>query len=56
MALESMAEFLQQYAGFHFTLAIVELAFFELPEKGFIAMPRVLARTTNIEQGPWSRA
>jgi hypothetical protein len=49
--LETMTEFLQQHAGLHFTLSIVELALFEVPGAGFIAQPRVLARTTNIERG-----
>jgi hypothetical protein len=40
---ESMAEFLQQHAGFHFTLAFVELALFKSPG-GYIAQPRVLAK------------
>jgi hypothetical protein len=48
---ESMTEFLQQHAGLHFTLAIVELALFEVPTGGYIAQPRVLARTTNIDRG-----
>ena len=48
---ESMTEFLQQYAGLHFTLAIVELALFEVPTGGYLAQPRVLARTTNIDRG-----
>lgn len=48
---ESMTEFLQQYAGLHFTLAIVELALFKVPTGGYIAQPRVLARTTNIDRG-----
>jgi hypothetical protein len=47
---EALAEFLQQHAGFHFTLAFVELALFEVPG-GYIAQPRVLARTTNIDRG-----
>jgi hypothetical protein len=48
---EGIAEFLQQYAGFHFTLALVELAVFAAPTGGYIAQPRVLARTTNIDRG-----
>jgi hypothetical protein len=48
---ESMTEFLQQYAGLHFTLAIVELPLFKVPTGGYIAQPRVLARTTNIDRG-----
>lgn len=47
---ESMAQFLQQHAGFHFRLALVELALFEVAG-GYIAQPRVLAKTTNIERG-----
>jgi hypothetical protein len=40
---EAMAEFLQQHAGFHFTLAFIEIALFQAPG-GFIAQPRVLVR------------
>jgi hypothetical protein len=47
---ERMAEYLQQHAGFHFTLAFIEIALFEAPG-GYIAQPRVLARTKNIERG-----
>ena len=47
---EAMAEFLQQHAGFHFTLAFVEIALFET-RGGYIAQLRVPARTTNIERG-----
>jgi hypothetical protein len=35
---------------FHFTLALIEIALFKAPA-GYIARPRVLARTTNIERG-----
>jgi hypothetical protein len=45
----AMSAFLQQHAGFHFTLAFVELALFESPG-GFIVQPRVLAQTQNIER------
>jgi hypothetical protein len=45
-----MTEFLQQHAGFHFTLAFVEIALFRVPG-GYIAQPRVLAKTTNIVRG-----
>lgn len=48
---ESLATFLQLHAGFHFTLAIVELPVFHVPEAGFLVQPRVLARTVNIERG-----
>ncbi len=50
---EAMTEFLQQYAGLHFTLGVVELALFEvpIPDGGYIVQPRILARTTNIDRG-----
>jgi hypothetical protein len=48
---ESLTEFLQQYAGIHFTLAIVEVALFKVPTGGYVAQPRVLAKTTNIIRG-----
>ena len=46
-----MGEYLQQHAGLHFTLGLVELAFFHLPGGGYVAQPRVFARTTNIDRG-----
>ena len=46
-----MSEFLQQHAGLHFTLAVVELALFRLPSGGYIAQPRLFAKTVNIERG-----
>ena len=50
---ENIASFLQQHAGMHFTLGLVELAIFELPSKigGFLVQPRILARTKNIDRG-----
>ena len=49
---ERLTDFLQQHAGLHFTLALVELAIFELPAgAGYLVPPRVLARTLNIERG-----
>jgi hypothetical protein len=48
---ESLWSFLQLYAGFHFTLGIVEMPVFRLPDGGLIVHPRVLARTVNIERG-----
>jgi hypothetical protein len=48
---ESMTEFLQQHAGLHFTLALVELALLEVPTGGYIVQPRILAKTTNIDRG-----
>ena len=46
-----MAAYLQQHAGLHFTLGLVEIALFKMPDGGYIAQPRVLARTINIERG-----
>lgn len=49
---ESLADYLQVHAGLHFTLGLVELATYELPEGGgFLVQPRVLARTLNVERG-----
>ena len=48
---ESLTDFLQKHAGFHFTLGIVELALFEVPTGGYLVQPRVLARTTNVDRG-----
>ncbi len=46
--IQTMAEYLQKYAGLHFTLSLVEMALFELPSGGLIVQPRVLVRTENI--------
>lgn len=55
-----MAEYLQGLAGIQFTFGLVELAMFELPEKGtpggLILEPRVLARTVEIERAIVRRA
>lgn len=48
---EELVLSLQQHAGFHFTLALVEMPVYRLPSGGFIAAPRILARTLNIERG-----
>lgn len=47
---ESLTDYLQMHAGFHFTLGLVEVAIFRTPEQGFVVHPRVLARTLNIER------
>lgn len=47
---ESLADYLQMHAGFHFTLGLIELAIHTLPTSGFILQPRILARTLNIER------
>lgn len=49
---ETLADYLQEHAGFHFTLGLVEARVHTLPgERGYVVQPRVLARTLNIERG-----
>jgi hypothetical protein len=48
---ENITAFLQQHAGLHFTLGLIELAVFTLPAGGYLVQPRILARTTNIDRG-----
>lgn len=49
---EALASFLQQHAGLHFTLALVELAVFKLPDTdSYLVYPAVVMRTTMIERG-----
>ncbi len=48
---ESLAEFLQQHGGFRFSIALVEMAVFQLEKGQFLLQPRILARTLNIERG-----
>lgn len=48
---ETLAQYLQSHAGFHFTLSLVEMPVFHGPSGGFIVTPRLLARTVNIERG-----
>jgi hypothetical protein len=52
-AIENIAAFLQQHAGMHFTLGLVELAIFELPSEmgGYLVQPRILVQTKNIDRG-----
>lgn len=52
-SIESISSFLQQHAGMHFTLGIVELSVFQMPSasKGYLVQPRVLAKTRNIDRG-----
>lgn len=49
---ESLATYVQKHSGLHFTLALVELGLFRMPEgTGYLVQPRVIARTINIERG-----
>lgn len=45
---EAIAEYLQRHAGLHFSLGLVEMPIFTLPDGGLLVTPRVLARTTSI--------
>jgi hypothetical protein len=49
---EHIARFLQQHAGMHFTLSLIDLAIFELPDTtgSYLVQPRILARTKNIDR------
>lgn len=42
---ETISEYLQAHAGLHFTLGLVELPIYVLPDGDRLAVPRVLART-----------
>jgi hypothetical protein len=48
---EAIAGFLQGHAGQRFTLGMVDLALYPLPEGRFLAQPRVLMRTEVVERG-----
>ena len=45
---EAIAEYLQAHAGLHFTLGLVELPIYAMPDGGKMLAPRVLARTALI--------
>ncbi|BCB22467.1 hypothetical protein OCUBac02_53610 (plasmid) [Bosea sp. ANAM02] len=45
---ETIAEYLSAHAGLHFSLGLVEMPIFALPDGSRLAAPRVLARTTVI--------
>jgi len=48
---QSIAEFLQQHAGMHFTLALVEVAIFKSHPNGYLVQPRVVAQTQMVPRG-----
>jgi hypothetical protein len=49
---EGLTEFLQQHAGLHFALVLVQLSFHDLPGTDqFVVVPSVPMRTTNIVRG-----
>lgn len=45
---EAIADYLQDHAGLHFSLGLIELAIYNLPDGGRLAAPRVLAHTHTI--------
>ena len=45
---EAIAEYLQAHAGLHFSLGLVEMPFFAMPDGSHLVAPRVLARTSVI--------
>jgi hypothetical protein len=48
---ESLSEYLQQHAGIHFTLALIQLSVHEDADGGVLIIPSTLARTVNIVRG-----
>lgn len=49
---EGLTEFLQQHAGLHFALVLVQLSFHDLPGSDqFVVVPSIPLRTTNIVRG-----
>jgi hypothetical protein len=45
---EAIADYLQKHAGLHFSLGLVELTIFSLPDGGRLVAPRVLAHTHTV--------
>ena len=49
---EAIAEYLQAHAGLHFSLGLVELPIYIMPNGDKLIAPRVLARTTVVIRNP----
>ena len=47
---EAISEYLQLHAGLHFTLGLVELPIFVMPDGSRVVVPRILARTVAISR------
>ena len=47
---EAISEYLQVHAGLHFSLGLVELPIYIMPDGGRLVAPRILARTTLISR------
>ena len=43
---EAIAEYLQMHAGLHFSLGLIELPIYVMPDGNRLVVPRILARTT----------
>lgn len=50
-SVEAITDYLQQHAGIHFTLAMVQLAVFDLGGKEHLIVPSVAMRSVNIVRG-----
>jgi hypothetical protein len=48
---EGLAEFLQQHAGLHFVLLLIQLTVHDFPGQGTLVVPSIPLRTTNIVRG-----
>jgi hypothetical protein len=53
---ETIAEYLAEHSGLHFTLGLVELPVFELPNGELLVTPRVVANTTLIRRTVFEHA
>jgi hypothetical protein len=54
---EKLADYLQSYAHLHFSLALVELALYRLPQleqDQLLVQPRIIARTVEIPRGTFT--
>jgi hypothetical protein len=52
---ESIAEYVAEHSGLHFTLGLVELPVFELPNGELLVNPRIVANTTLIRRTVFER-
>lgn len=50
-SVESITEYLQQHAGIHFTLALVQLAVFDVGDGSRLVVPSVPMRSVNVVRG-----
>ena len=48
---ETIVDFLQQHAGMHFTLALVEVAIFKAGPQGYLVQPRIAMKTQMVPRG-----